>query len=159
MEAVFTFLFGRVHGFVGTAHQRVKIVACVGVSYNSYACGDDSLRAIDGVRMRDGGNNFGGDGFGFGGNAQVGKKHDEFIAADASYGVMGAHAVVQLLGKLAHQLVAGLVAESVVHDLEFVDVDHKQTQASLKAHGSVERNLTAVVQKDAIRQAGEGIVF
>src|ERR1700722_9210172 len=153
MEAVFTFLFGRVHGFVGTAHQRVKIVACVGVSYNSYACGDDSLRAIDGVRMREGSNNFGGDGFGFSGNAEVGKKHDEFIAADASYSVGGAHAVVQALGKLAQQLVAGLVTESVIHNLEFVDVDHQQTQAGLKAHCTVKRNFTAVVQKDAIGQA------
>src|ERR1700684_1211460 len=142
METVFTLLFGRVHGFVGAAHQRVKIVARVGVSDNAHARGDDSLRAIDGVRMRDGGNNFGGDGFDFGGNAQVGKKDDELIAADASYSVGGAHAVVQALGKLAQQLVAGLVAESVIHNFEFVDVDHEQTQAGLKTHCTVKRNLT-----------------
>src|ERR1700722_4270416 len=117
MEAVFTFLFGRVHGFVGTAHQRVKIVACVGVSYNSYACGDDSLRAIDGVGCATAATILAAMDSASAGMGRAGRKNDELLAADASYSVGGAHAVVQALGKLAQQLVAGLVTEGVIHNL------------------------------------------
>jgi len=57
---------------------------------------------------------------------QVGQEHGELVTAHAGRGVAGAQAGPQALPGRQQQLVAGVVAEAVVDDLEVVQVQPQQ---------------------------------
>ena len=57
------------------------------------------------------------------GRRSVLEQHRELVAAEAGGGVAGAQAAPEPVGHDAEQLVAGAVAEAVVHGLEVVEVD------------------------------------
>ena len=60
--------------------------------------------------------------------------------------------------ELAEQLVAALVAERVVDELEAVDVEHEHGDRAAVARGERERVVDAVDEQRAVRQPGQRVV-
>ena len=64
----------------------------------------------------------------------------------------------EALGELGQQLVAALVAEAVVDDLEAVEVEHEHGDGAAVAGGERERVVDAVDEQRAVRQPGQRVV-
>ena len=84
--------------------------------------------------------------------------HDrELVAAEAREPVAGAQHAVEAARRSREQLVAGLVAEAVVHDLEVIEVEEHEADARVVgARG--ERVLQPLDEHHAVRQLGQRIV-
>ena len=88
---------------------------------------------------------------------RVGLDDGEFIAAEARDGVALAHAALQPQRDLPEQLVAGRMAERVVHALEAVEIetqDRRATVARRAPHGVRQ----IVRERNAVGQSGERVV-
>jgi hypothetical protein len=81
------------------------------------------LRAVDGERLGEGGDDPLGDRHDVALAVEVLAQHDELVTAEARDGVVGPHRHPQPAGGLCQQHVAGGVAQRVVDDLEAVEVD------------------------------------
>ena len=86
------------------------------------------------------------------------QEYHEFVAADPSDGIRAAHAASQAPGRFAQQLVTHLVAQTIVHLLEVVEVDIQHRQLLAFAPGQGYGGMLAVVQQVAVGQCGELIV-
>ena len=74
----------------------------------------------------------------------VGQQHDELVAAGAGDEVGVTGRVLQALGELQDQRVAGLVAERVVHELEVVQVEVQHRHAACRC-----RRARAIASSDS----------
>jgi hypothetical protein len=86
--------------------------------------------------------------------AHVGQDQPELVAAQPRDRVVGAQGLAQALGDDAQHLVAGVVAEGVVHLLEAVEV-RQHDRAPL---GRAQRALGAQAERLAVRQCGQRVV-
>ncbi|MNM52875.1 hypothetical protein D3C81_639640 [compost metagenome] len=77
---------------------------------------------------------------------------DEFVAADAADDVGGAQDGHQTLGNELEQLVAAMVAQGVVDDLEVVQVQQQQARAAVLAVGARQRVGQRIVEFMPVRQ-------
>ena len=94
------------------------------------------------------------------GRADVFEQHREFVAAEARHQVARPHAVGQPACHLAQQQVAGDVAQTVVDELEAVEVEehHREALRGIGAaafHGHAQ----ALVEAVAVRQVGQAVVI
>ena len=91
---------------------------------------------------------------------EVFAQHDELVAAEAGDGVLTTNGRVQAPAHRDQQLVAGLVPEAVVHQLEPVEVDeqHRDHRVVVGVAEAFERVLEPVLGQRAVGQAGEGVV-
>ncbi len=90
---------------------------------------------------------------------QVVQQHDELVAAEARQVVARSQAAEQALGDFHQHAVADRVAETVIDQLEAVQVDEQQ--AGLARAGAAlaqQRLLQQFVQAQAVTQAGQRIV-
>ena len=71
---------------------------------------------------------------------------------------LGRSSAAQARADRAQQLVAGVVAERVVDDLEVVEVEEEQREAAAPRRRRAERVAEAVEQQRAVREAGERVV-
>ena len=79
---------------------------------------------------------------------------DELVAAEAGHGVLPADGSRQALADRDEQLVAGVVAEAVVHDLEPVEVEEQAPRPSGRSSGSdLERVSRRSTRERAVRAA------
>lgn len=85
-----------------------------------------------------------------------GRHHDELVAGEPSHRVGGAHHAAQPAGQLRQHGVAGRMAVEVVHGLEAVDVDEQHGERRAGATARRQALRRAVVDEEAVGQAGEG---
>ena len=78
------------------------------------------------------------------------RQHHELVTSDASDGVAESHETAKPLGDRDQQLVAGVVAEQVVHGLEAVEIDEQQADL-IGVAASHERLADRVRQRDPVR--------
>ena len=70
-------------------------------------------------------------------------------------GIFGPHAKAQALSHGAQQLVSAIMANSVVHHLEAVEVQENYADVLLYKGRMLDGLLESIAQQDAVRQAGE----
>ncbi len=86
-------------------------------------------------------------------------EHDgEFIAAQACHGVGFAHAGLQTMRHLDQQLIARLMPERIVDELEFVQIDVGHSHPPLVALGIAHCLVQTVNQQVAVGQAGQSVM-
>ena len=92
--------------------------------------------------------------------AEVFAQHDELVAAEAGDGVLAADARAEPPADRDQQLVAGLVAQPVVHQLEAVEVDeeHRDHGVVVAVGEAGERVLEPVLHERTVGQPGERVV-
>ena len=88
----------------------------------------------------------------------VGEQDEELVAALPRDHVGGAGRARQPSCDRAEELVAGRVPEAVVDELEVVQVDEEDGGCALLSLAAVERVVQALLERDAVRQAGQRIV-
>ena len=158
LHVVATALLGGVHGGIGARQQRIDRRTIAGVERNADARGDvhvdpeephrgphrvdRALADADGFRARHG---------------SIDQDH-ELIAPETCRGVDRAHRVLQALRHLAQQIIAGAMPEGVIDELEAVEVDHQQCELVGLAVCLGDGLSDAIIQQQAVRQSGEGIV-
>ncbi|HEX2160445.1 MAG TPA: hypothetical protein VHF88_01325 [Thermoleophilaceae bacterium] len=82
----------------------------------------------------------------------------ELVAAEAGDEVGWTQHSAQPLGDGDQQLVAGLVAERVVDQLEVVDVEEGDREATVAGARVAQRPAESAPEERAVRQSGERIV-
>ncbi len=82
----------------------------------------------------------------------------ELVAAEAGHEVAGAYEVAKPSGDGDEHLVADVVAEAVVDDLEPVEVDEEQRQGGVRLAGSGDGQLELVEQQHPVGQRGQRVV-
>ena len=85
-------------------------------------------------------------------------QHRELVAAHARERVAGREQRRETLGQLGQQLVAAIVAEPVVDDLEAVDAEPEHGDGAAVAGGERERVVDAVDEQRAVRQPRQRVV-
>ena len=86
------------------------------------------------------------------------RHHDELISAEARYRVRIAKRLLEASGHDAEEIVAGAVAQRVVHVLEAVQIDQHDRDVLTGAHAAGQCQFDAVEQKRPVRESGEGIM-
>ena len=89
----------------------------------------------------------------------AGLEDGEFVAAEAGHDVAVAQVAAQALGHLAEQLVAGGMAQRVVHALEAVEIEAEHRDRRLRLLGELEGEQEVVVQLGAVGEPGERVVM
>ena len=151
-------LLGPVHGGVGVLHQALAAEAL------AVGDGDADAGAHVGVAVdqRHGVAHHLPHAVGLGQDLGVARgvdhQHGELVAAEAGHGVDRARRALQAMGDDAQQLVAGGVAEAVVHDLEAVEVEQHHRHPVDADAGAVEGPLQPVHEVRPVAQAGELVV-
>ena len=131
-------LLGGVHRGVGVAHQRLGVVAVLGVQRDAEAGGDVEPLAFDHAGLGDGGEELLRHRLGVLGLADL-EQHGELVAAEAAHQVAVAHRAAQAAGEGLQHAVADAVAERVVDHLEAVEVEEEHGQAAAAQAGGGER--------------------
>ena len=85
-------------------------------------------------------------------------EHPELVAAHARERVAGGEQRREPLGELGQQLVAAIVAEELVDDLEAVEAQPEHRDGAAVAGGERERVVDAVDEQRAVRQRGQRVV-
>ena len=85
-------------------------------------------------------------------------EHRELVAAHARERVARREQRREALGELGQQLVAAIVAEAVVDDLEAVEAEPEHRDGAAVAGGERERVVDAVDEQRAVRQRGQRVV-
>ena len=114
------------------------------------------------VRRVDQADNLAGDGIDFA-SGDIGRAvepledDDEFVAARARDRVVRAHAGAEAFAGLFQDLIAGIVAISVIEDLEIVQVQKQQRAILLAARGQRQRMREPVLHQAPVRQSRQRI--
>ena len=150
--AVLAGFLGQVHGMVGMAQQRVGVTAIIRIQRDADA-GRDVDRLLDQVEgRRDDLEQTVQRFIDFLDTAQAPQKQHELIAAQARDGIVAAHADLEPTRHADEQFVARLVAVTVVHRLESIQIQHADGQ-QLPGTLSVRQCLLQPVgEQAAIRQ-------
>ena len=82
----------------------------------------------------------------------------ELVPAEAGDGVRGAHALVEALGHLAQEVVAGRVAQGVVDRLEVVEIDEQDRHPPAVTPSASQGVAHAVLEQGAVWQLGQRVV-
>src|SRR5262249_21663145 len=92
------------------------------------------------------------------GRPDVLEQHGELIPADASDGVDATETAAEALRHLDEELVAAIVPEVVVDQLEPIEIQEEHRGRLPPARGSLERQLQPIHEQHPVRQPGELIV-
>ena len=92
------------------------------------------------------------------GSVDVLAQDDELVAAEPAHGVARSQLVLQPVGHVHQQAVAGRVPEGVVDDLEVVEVAEQDADAPPAAPAAGQGEVEAVEQQGAVGQPGERVV-
>jgi hypothetical protein len=90
--------------------------------------------------------------------AQIADQQDEFVAAVAGDGVVGAQTFAQATGGFPQHGVSGPVTQAIVDPLEVVEIQEDEGEAAVLAPGPGQLGVEPVRQQGAVGQAGEGVV-
>ena len=142
---------GAVHGDIGVAQESIRPFVAGAAERDADARGGDEIPAVDPERapelLLDA----------FGRRQRLvlrgdPEQHHELVAAQARDGVFLAHAGQQARGRFPQQLVAGLVPEAVIDELEVVEVEVQEPDLALATGGAHQRLLEPVAKQSPIRQ-------
>ena len=89
---------------------------------------------------------------------EVGQQQQELVAGEARDHVGLAGADAETLRQLDQQLVAGVVPQRVVHELEVVEIQEQDADAEVGPTGAGERALEHLLEQRAVRQARQLVV-
>src|SRR5690242_12042319 len=81
-----------------------------------------------------------------------GENQGEFIAAHARQRVAGTNDALHAMGQLAEQLIARLMAQRVVYELEAVNVEEHQSNRLAGAFAVGDRLLQMILEEQAVGQ-------
>ena len=119
------------------------IVGLMAVEVEGFADrGDDALRQRGGL----------------GGIGDRGLHDDEFIAAHSGDGVGFAHQPAQPVGDDLQQLVAGVMAERIVHGLELIEIEMMDRDRFLAVDPAAQRLFEPLVQQHPVGEVGQRVV-
>ena len=88
------------------------------------------------------------------GHEEVLEQDRELVAAEAGDGVGRSRRGADALGRQPDQLIAALVPEAVVDQLEVVEVDHQHADRPAPAF---QRGASATLEQRAVGHAGQGV--
>ena len=89
---------------------------------------------------------------------EVGQQEQELVAAEPRDHVGLARADAEAIRQLDQQLIAGVMPEGVVHELEVVEVQEQHADPQVEAPRARQRALEHLLEQRAVRQAGELVV-
>src|SRR5262249_42989110 len=152
-EASLAGVLGGVHRHVGVAEEIVRTILRRGLAGNPDAAGDDDLAALqvewspqplaDPLRHA---------------NRLVGagafEQHGELVAAEPGHRVAWTDTHLEPVGDDDQEAIAALVAETVVDDLELIDVEIEHRQIGGLAVGTGEGVTEAVHEEGAVGKTG-----
>ena len=159
LEAGPSEVLGAVHGGVGVAEQRLGMGELAVGQGHADAGGDRELAGAEHDRRRlERGRDAQGDGRGLVGVVDVAAHDHELVATEPGHHVAGSEHAGDAAGRLDEQLVAGVVAEAVVDDLEPVEVEEQQGDEELVGPGGGDGVLELVEQQRPVGQVGQRVV-
>ena len=85
-------------------------------------------------------------------------QNSEFVTSEARQGVTRPHHAAQPVGYCTEDLIAHVVSEAVVDELEAVEIEEHDHHLTPISRGKVERILEAVHEQFTIGEGGEWIV-
>src|ERR1700690_203298 len=154
-DAVAALALGAVHGLVGVALEQGRVLAVGGIHGDPDAAGNGKSLAFNDDGILQACNQGFGDGLRGGVSGTIFDESEEFITADAGDGIGVADARTQASGDRSQQLVADVMAETVVDDLEGVEVDAEDGKELLAAGSAGQRLFQAVLGHRTVGQAGK----
>ena len=158
LVAAATVLLCLIERDVGLAQQVVGIRAGVGRHCDADACADEHLVAHQQERPAEVIQQLGAQILGGADVPDVDQYDGEFVAAEAGNGVDLPDAGFEAARGLAHQFVAGRVAERIVDGLEAVEVDVEQRDPAALALRGEEGALQPILEQGAVGEAGQPVV-
>ncbi|MNL16618.1 hypothetical protein D3C87_1376700 [compost metagenome] len=150
-------LLGPVHGGLGVAVERHRLVAVRGKDGVADARRDEELVALDLKGLAKGRHEITCQAHRLLGPRKPGPDDGERVAPDPGDVVGGAEGPQEALGDLADQQVAGAVAEGVVDDLEAIEIQQQQAGLVPGALGLGQDLAQPVLEEAAVRKAGQGV--
>jgi len=144
-------------GGVGVAHQPVRPVVGSVRQRDTDAGGEEHVARVEGEGIVEDALHAFGDGSHLVDLLDAVTYDRQLVAAEAGDAVAGAQDTFDPAGDDGQQRVAGVVAEAVVDDLEFVEVDEYQTHER-PAPGPQERVGECLDELDAVRKVGQRVV-
>jgi hypothetical protein len=147
-----------VHRDVGALHERLDVVAVVGMERDADAAAELEADALGDERLGEGAADRVGDLHALGGRRGGAHQDAELVAAEAGDGVARVEQLGEPAGHLAQDLIAVVVAERVVDVLEAVEVDEHHDDGAIAAVRGRDRAAGALREQHAVRQAGERVV-
>ena len=148
-----------VHRRVGVLQERGEFGAVLRVDRDADRGGDRKVHPVDREGFRDDFEHLPGDSRDVARLGDVLQQQDEFVAALPAHGVGRAHAAGEPSGHLLQELVAHLVTERIVDDLEAVEVEEQHRDPRCRPLGERQRLAHAVFQERAVRQARQEVVL
>ena len=149
---------GGVERKIGVAHEAVAVIAVERRHRDAHRCADEAPTAIDGVGLRNAGDNARGD------IAQhttvFDPRHNDLklVAAKAADLFLVTHDADQARGHLLEQGIAGCVAQRIVDLLEAIEVDqHDRARAAL-LRPECQRAFEQLRHAATVEQAGQRIM-
>ena len=150
-------LLGPVHGRVGIPQQVGRGLRPVGHG-DPHAGGHNRGVGAQLHRLRQGGTHPFGGRQGIGGPDHVVDDHHELVPTQPGHHVAGPDGPLQPSGRLAQQVVAGAVAEGVVHHLEPVQVQEEHPDQPVVSGRPVEGVLEAVQEEGTVGEPRQLVV-
>ena len=148
-----------VHGDVGVAQESLGGGALVAPAERDPDAGaHEDLLVLDPERPAERLDDPLGDEGGVRAHPDVLEQHGELVAADARDGVDAPEAAAEALGDLDQELIAVVVPEVVVDQLEPVEVEEQHRGELAPARGALERLLEPVHEQHPVRQARQLVV-
>ena len=148
-----------VHRGIGLFHQRPRVKRVGRIEADTDARRDEEIPVVQTVRLLGGGEKFCRRHFRACCIRNLGQHHREFVSAHARHGVRFAHRAAQVLRHLLQELVAHVMAQAVVDELEAVEVEeHDGHRAAAPPPRHRERLLETVPEQNAVGQAGQAVV-
>jgi hypothetical protein len=159
-EAATAAVLRSVHGHVGTAEQVLRELVRRGAQRDADAGGGEELEPADADRCRQRPL----DPLGHARRvARVGdalEEQRELVAAEPGYHVAAADALLEPAGDRDEQLVAGVMADAVVHHLEVVEVDEEHgKELGRVAPGALNGLAQPLREEGPVGQPGERVVL
>ena len=145
-----------VHRGVGMAKQGRPVLGIAGKRATPRLNVTTTALAVDRERRADRIENLPGDDQGVLGALQVLEDERELVAAETRHGIALAHPATQADRHGAQQLVAGRVAELVVHGLEAVEVGHGHGEAAAVAARGAQGAVQPVVEERRLARPVSG---
>ncbi len=149
---------GVVHRGIGLPQQRVEGVAVFRIDGDADRCRNFRFVRLDVEGFAQHRHHFRGDLGRHFGTVQIGQHHEEFVAAMAADRVGLAHARQQPLRGVAQQHVAHRMSVGVIDGLEAIEVHEQQRHLPAGAFAMRDRLFHAVLEQQAVGQAGQRIV-
>ncbi len=159
LEAVAAGLLRAVHRGVHVRDERLGVLAVAGVEPDPDGRLDEELALLDqeglGQDLQDLARHRGGVGLA----RDPVQQEEKLVSADARHRVIRPDAAPETVGGLDEKLVAGRVAERVVHALEMVEVEEHHRERLAAALRVQDREREPVVEQDAVRQVCQRVVI